>query len=261
MRKILTCLLTAVLILALAISAFALKSPEKESKVTGIVIRDSAGNEIVITAEEIAEYLLINNYSDAGEGSDLYEVAKRLSSEGALEIEVSGELKDYTLLDLIMITLTGGNSFASNASASKASSFSVMSLGTTVSFAAAEQTYGYASGGFKFVDTVTANNITIESIELTVSVSGIKANDTVKVIHLNGDNWEIIDAEVIGDETVVFTAKSEGIYGFAVKEEPKSPQTGDYFIETMFVITSGAVVMLSFAGYFYMRYKKEVKAK
>lgn len=261
MKKILACLLTAALILALAISALALKSPEKESEVTGLVVKDADGNEVIIPADKIAEYLVVTNYSDAEEDSDLYETAKRLSDEGALEKEVGGELKGYTLLDLIKLTLAEGTSFTSNDSASNAGTFSAVSLGANASFAAAGRTYGYTSGGFEFVDTVTANKTAIESIELTVSVPGIKSGDTVKVIHLNGDKWEVIDAEVTGDETVVFTAKSEGIYGFAVKEDPKSPQTGDYFIETMLAVTFGAVVMLSFAGYFYMRYKNEAKAK
>lgn len=261
MKKILACLLTAALIIAFAISAFALTSPEKESKVTGLVIKDADGNEVVVTADEIARYLVINNYSDADEGSDLYEVAQRLSSDGALENEVGDELKGYTLLDLIKITLAEGTSFASNDTAAKASAFSVMSLGTASS-ASAGKTYGIASGGFTFIDTLTSNNNTvIESIKLTVSVPGIKADDTVKVLHLNGDKWEVIDAEVTGDETVVFTATSEGIYGFAVKEEPKSPQTGDCFIETMFALTIGVVVTLSFAVYFYKRYINEVRAK
>lgn len=107
-----------------------------------------------------------------------------------------------------------------------------------------------APGTVAWLQDVTVPGYTGGAITLTLAVDGVKAGDTVTVIHYVNGAWEYVKPDSVSDGQVVVTLSSLSPVGVVVKSasagsgsDSTSPKTGD--MDWMMIL---AVVAIAAAG-------------
>jgi len=96
MKKIIAIVLSALLISAVAITAFAYPSPATSAKLTGLTIVTNDA-ETEVPESEVDDYAKIVHVHESTGGHDLYEVGQKLTNDGKIG-EVMGEEYDGSKL-------------------------------------------------------------------------------------------------------------------------------------------------------------------
>lgn len=103
----------------------------------------------------------------------------------------------------------------------------------------------YQTGmGVADVKEVRADESVAFPVKVVFQAKGVKAGDTVAVLCLVGDEWQVVEA-VAGDGTITATLAQAGIVTFVTKTAATSPSTGTPVMMAVVVVALGAAGVVS----------------